>query len=160
MSNDPQVLVAPADGKIVGITYIPKADVDGYCYKVSIVTSFLNVYINRMPSAGTISQVYQMPNNHVLVHDPENGNTNEYTDVVVNADAHCQYKMRQIAGKYARRVVCWPQAGDTLATGQMYGMILFGSQFELLLPKNIRLIVGVGQHIRAGSTTIGYWTEC
>jgi len=159
MSNDPQVLVAPADGKIVGITYTPKADVDGYCYKISIVVSFLDTHVNRMPSAGTFTHVHHVPGSHVSLFNPENENTNEYTDVVVNAGAHCQYKMRQIAGKYVRRVVCWPQAGDTLTTGQMYGMILFGARFELFLPKNVRLIVGVGQHIRAGSTTIGYWAE-
>ena len=158
--SNPQALVAPADGKVVGIVYTPKADADGYCYKNSIVTSLLNAYVNRMPTAGTITHVHYMPSNHASVHNPENVNVNEFTDVVVDSGVHRQYKMRQIAGKYTRRIVCWPQAGDTLITGQIYGMILFGSRFELFLSKNVCLTIGVGQHIRAGSTTIGYWTEC
>jgi len=160
VDGDLRVLVAPADGKIVDIAYTPIEDVGDYYYKILIVTSPLNVYINRIPYAGTITFAHHVPGNCFSSFSSKDENINEYADIVVSADVHCQYKMRQVAGSCARRIACWPQVNDTLITGQIYGMMLFGGRFELFLPKKVRLVVGVGQHVRAGSTTIGYWAEC
>jgi phosphatidylserine decarboxylase len=46
--------------------------------------------------------------------------------------------------------------GDVLARGQRFGMIRFGSRVDLYLPLQTRLVVEIGQKVRAGETVLGY----
>lgn len=47
----------------------------------------------------------------------------------------------QVAGLLARRIVSWVTLGHNLAQGECYGMIKFGSSTELVLPKNVEILV-------------------
>ena len=151
VQRDPCTIVAPADGKILDISLI-EGEPEGYRYKVSFVTSFLDVYMNRLPYAGVFTHVKYTPSCRET-------SCREYMDINVCAPPRRSYKMRQIGGYYTRSVVCWPTEGDALGTGQTYGMILFGSYFELFLPKTVRFAVGAGQHVLAGTTVIAHWTQ-
>jgi len=152
-------IVAPADGKIVGIAYDPSCAFDGYYYKVSIVVSLFDVHINRAAASGEVASIQYVPGNHVMFCNPNRIKTHEYADVEIIGSKNHTYKIRQTAGTFARRVACWPKVGDTIKTGQIYGMVLFGSRVELFLPQAVRLSVGVGQHIKAGATTLGHWVD-
>ena len=41
----------------------------------------------------------------------------------------------QIAGVVARRIVCRAQPGDTLAAGERFGLIRFGSRTDCVMPR-------------------------
>jgi phosphatidylserine decarboxylase len=58
----------------------------------------------------------------------------------------------------ARRIVCWVQKGMSVATGERFGMIRFGSRLEVLMPLGATISVKLGDKVRAGETTIGYLT--
>jgi phosphatidylserine decarboxylase len=60
----------------------------------------------------------------------------------------------QIAGALARRIVCRRSRGDTLARGERYGLIMFGSRVDLYLPLDVVVRVAHGQRVRAGSTVV------
>lgn len=60
----------------------------------------------------------------------------------------------QIAGLVARRVLCYTQAGDTLARGQRYGFIRFGSRVDVYLPLDARPKVSIGDKVSASSTIL------
>ena len=60
----------------------------------------------------------------------------------------------QIAGILARRIVCWSKEGDNLDLGQKFGLIKFSSRTDLLMPKNVEIMVGIGDRVRGGETII------
>ena len=62
----------------------------------------------------------------------------------------------QIAGLIARRILSYVKSGDSVATGQRYGFIRFGSRLDLYLPIGTRLLVKLGQRVRSGSDLIGF----
>jgi len=62
----------------------------------------------------------------------------------------------QIAGLIARRIVCWIREGETLAKGERFGMIRFGSRVEVFLPADSRVVVRLNDKVRAGQTPLGY----
>ena len=55
--------------------------------------------------------------------------------------------VRQIAGLFARRIVCNLRPGEILERGQKFGMIKLGSRTELILPAEpgLELCVAVGR---------------
>jgi phosphatidylserine decarboxylase len=68
--------------------------------------------------------------------------------------------VKQISGVLARRIVCAAQPGATLARGEKYGMIKFGSRTELYVPveRCERVEVAVGQKVRGGETVLARLT--
>ncbi len=64
--------------------------------------------------------------------------------------------VKQIAGKYARRIVCYCREGDRVEQGQRIGLIQFGSGVEVHLPAGSVLRVALGERVTAGQTTLGF----
>jgi phosphatidylserine decarboxylase len=62
---------------------------------------------------------------------------------------------KQIAGVLARRIVCWKKPGDTVALGERFGMIKFGSRTDLILPASVEVLVKEGMHVKGGTSIIG-----
>jgi len=61
----------------------------------------------------------------------------------------------QIAGILARRIVCWKKVGDTVAKGELIGLIRFGSRVDVLFPAGTEVTVRAGARVLGGSTPIG-----
>ncbi len=64
----------------------------------------------------------------------------------------------QIAGLIARRILCYVKPGDTLARGQRYGFIRFGSRVDVYLPPDARPKVAVGDIVFATETVVAEFT--
>jgi phosphatidylserine decarboxylase len=60
----------------------------------------------------------------------------------------------QVAGLIARRILCYVKAGDTLARGQRYGFIRFGSRVDVYLPLTATPKVTVGEKVSATETIL------
>jgi phosphatidylserine decarboxylase len=81
---------------------------------------------------------------------------NEQNAFVLETEDRLKILLIQIAGFVARRIVCYAKAGDTLRMGEIFGLIRFGSRIDLYLPKGVRPVVRVGQHVKGGESIIGY----
>ena len=101
------------------------------------------------------------PGRFVSATRPESATKNENTWIALEEDLppHRRLTLRQISGAIARRIVCDLRPGETLARGQKFGMIKFGSRTELILPKtpNLNLEISVGDRVKAGATVLGKW---
>lgn len=154
--TDDTIIVCPADGKIVDISYDPQAKLAGqYHQKISIFMSPLDVHVNWIPISGTITQIEYVPGKFMMAFLPKSSLLNEHNDVVI---AHISGKtilVRQIAGTLARRIVCWAQPNDAVIAGQKYGMIKFSSRIDLFLPATATIEVTVGQRVYGGQTVLG-----
>ena len=60
----------------------------------------------------------------------------------------------QIAGLIARRILCYVKPGDSLARGQRYGFIRFGSRVDVYLPPTAVPKVAVGDVVHATETIL------
>jgi phosphatidylserine decarboxylase len=60
----------------------------------------------------------------------------------------------QIAGLIARRILCNVTEGQTVAAGERFGIIRFGSRTDLYLPVGTIPLVAIGQRMIGGETVI------
>ncbi len=151
---DANVLVCPADGRVVDVSYDPNGGFKGYHYKVSIFLSPLNVHVNWIPISGIIQKIEYVPGKFMMAFLPKSSELNEHNDVII-AHHDKTILVRQIAGTVARRIVCWAKQGQEVSAGQKYGMIKFSSRVDILLPKEVSLEVNVGQNVYGGKTVLG-----
>jgi phosphatidylserine decarboxylase len=72
------------------------------------------------------------------------------------APPHRRMVVRQIAGAYARRIVCALRPGEVVGRGEKIGMIKLGSRTELIVPDEpgLAVEVRVGDRVRAGSRVL------
>jgi len=61
---------------------------------------------------------------------------------------------RQIAGLIARRIICYKQAGDSVAAGERIGYIKFGSRVDVLFGPEWKVAVNVGDKVASGTSVL------
>ena len=153
---EPNLLLAPADGKIVSIDTLENHPyVGGRAVKISIFMSILNTHINRIPTSGTIDYVQYNPGKFFAAFKDKASQLNEQTEIGIISQAGYKIVVKQIAGFIARRIVCKLREGDTVSAGDRFGMICFGSRADLLVPADSDLQVHMGDHVKGGLTVIG-----
>jgi phosphatidylserine decarboxylase len=68
--------------------------------------------------------------------------------------------VRQLTGAIARRIYSDVKIGQVMGRGEKLGMICYGSGTEICIPKRLfRAEIRVGQHVAAGATLLGVWTD-
>jgi phosphatidylserine decarboxylase len=148
ISQDPKVIVSPADGKVVRVERV------GNVTQMSIFLSLFNVHVNRSPIAGRIESVDYRPGKFMAAFNPAASRENERNTVMVS-DGRINIVFSQIVGIAARRIVFWKKVGDTVAKGELVGLIRFGSRVDVLFPAGTEATVKVGDRIKGGSSQIG-----
>lgn len=141
-------IVSPADGKVIKIEKIKDPDV-GDSIKVSIFMSILDVHVNRMPIDGKILKIERVEGNFFPAYSEESEKNEK--NIILAETKIGKIKIIQIAGIFARRIVCYAKEGKNIAKGERIGMIKFGSRVDLILPKDkARLKIRVNDKLRAG----------
>jgi len=153
---DPKAVVSPADGRVLAIEAL-EADnlIRTPGRKISIFMSPLDVHVNRIPASGTVRRKTHLPGRFYVASRPKASLENERTEMILETDEGLTVGVVQIAGRLARRIICYPEPGDRCERGQRYGLIRFGSRVELLLPEAVSLCVREGDRIQGGSTVLG-----
>ena len=137
-------LTSPADGRVIAA--------DPERGAVSIYMSFLDVHVNRAPWTALVVSRRKRAGGHSLAGSP--AAVSNYSVYWELGTLIGKIEMRQIAGMFARRIVPYVDEGARIKKGQKIGLIRFGSRVELMLPPTVRLVVAVGDRVRAGETTI------
>jgi phosphatidylserine decarboxylase len=152
---DTSLVVSPADGKVMDIVEMENDDfVNEPCNKVIIFLSVFNVHINRSPIAGEIKcQQYTCGRFRPAYKDTV-GFENE-RHMIGLENENLRVTVTQIAGILARRIVSWVTLDDVLKKGERYGVIKFGSCTEIVMPKNVEIVVKKGDKVVGGETIIG-----
>ena len=142
------VMVAPADGKVVSVRELGPAET-----RVSIFLNIFDVHVNRTPIPGRITAVsYQKGKFLVASHEAASAE-NEQNTLIVEGNG-TRVLCRQIAGLIARRIVCYKHAGDSVAPAERIGYIKFGSRVDVLFGPEWRPAVKVGDRVAAGTTIV------
>lgn len=155
ITKNEKTVIAPADGKVVVIEETEETEyLKGRRKQISIFMSPVNVHVNRMPVAGSISFYRYHAGKYLVAWHPKSSTENERTTVVVKMKNGVEILFRQIAGALARRIKCYVQEGQTLDQGQEFGFIKFGSRVDIFLPLDAKVTVKIGDITKGGRTVI------
>ena len=147
-------IICPADGKVVVIEKVFEPEyLKRECIQVSVFMSPLNVHANRYPIAGTVSYMKYHPGLYLVAWHPKSSTENERTTVAVK-NSKTEILFRQIAGKVARRIMCYAKEGDTVIQGGEFGFIKFGSRVDVFMPLDAKITVQLNEVVRGGETVL------
>jgi phosphatidylserine decarboxylase len=154
--QDPNLLIAPADGRIVVIE--PTVENEYFHEKklqVSIFMSPFNVHANWYPIEGNVLVSEHQDGSHKGAWLPKSSTENERSLVVIETPNKVQLAVRQIAGAMARRIVTYAKPGSVAHRNEHFGFIKFGSRVDLYLPLDTEIYVAVGELVKGNETVIG-----
>ena len=147
-------IYAPCDGKVVVIEETEESEF----YKdkrlqISILMSPLNVHNNVYPIGGKVTYTKYHPGKFLVAWHPKTSTDNERNTIVVENDK-ISVLFRQIAGIVARRIISYPNVGDSATTSDEFGFIKFGSRVDVLLPIGTKVTTKLNQKVEGGITVI------
>ena len=154
---DEGLIVSPADGVISLIERAVPPEELGMgpeaLLRVSVFMNVFNCHVNRSPVAGRIDRIAYRPGAFINAELDKASDDNERNALAIET-THGIVGVVQIAGLIARRIVPFVKEGDTIGTGERFGLIRFGSRVDVYLPVGVIPLVGEGQTAFAGETVL------
>lgn len=143
-----------ADGRVVIIDKVTENEfIKGECIQVSVYMDFFNVHVNYWPIDGEVAYYKYHPGKYMLAYLPKASELNEHTSVAVKSQ-YGDVFFRQIAGTFARRIVCHAEKGNKIHKADECGIIKFGSRIDMFLPVDAEVKVKLGENVRGSETII------
>ena len=151
----PNEIVSPADGTVIAAELCEEPQFTRRtCWKISIFMTVLNVHVNRIPVTGTVRAVCYQEGKFFAANRLQASRSNEQNWLWLQTDVGNDIVVTQVAGWIARRIVCWPTAGDRVLGGERFGLIRFGSRLDLYVPESCRLRVKKGDRVIGGGSIV------
>jgi phosphatidylserine decarboxylase len=150
------VIISPADGEIIEIIECRAPIINKEMIKISIRLSIFDVHVQRSPIDGEMSAREYIHGMFLNLSNKKASVLNEQNRVLFEGKE--KVIVNQIAGFLTRRIVMFRDLGK-IKLAERYGMIMFGSQVDLYLPKNSVIKVAEFQKVKAGESLIGYFNE-
>ena len=147
-------VLSPADGRIVVVEKVRDPYLDRDALKISVFMNVFNVHSNRSPVDGTVVNRWYHAGSFLNAALPKASLENERNALHLRTASGQEVTCVQIAGLIARRIICYVDAGATLARGQRYGFIRFGSRVDVYLDPGARPRVAVGDVVAATETVL------
>ncbi|HYE51066.1 MAG TPA: phosphatidylserine decarboxylase [Azospirillaceae bacterium] len=152
------LMVAPADGTVHMITEaVPPPELglgEERLTRISIFLNVFNVHVNRVPVEGRIVAARYQPGKFLNASLDKASDLNERMSVHMTTADGRDIVFVQIAGLVARRILCYLKDGQSVQTGERFGLIRFGSRTDIYLPPGVSPLVAVGQTTIGGETVI------
>jgi len=173
--GDKNDIVSPADGRVIyikelekdqipvsikkkriaNISEITKTDIlEQPCYLIGIAMTLFDVHFNRAPIDGKIIMVKHTPGSDIGLNTPESTLVNERNTTVFEREDGVKAGVVQIAARWVNRCIVMSKEGQKLKRGDIFGKIRWGSQADLIIPRNCEIMVREGEQVYAGSTII------
>ncbi len=152
------LIVSPADGVVQKITkVVPPAEMelgDDERVRVSIFLNVFDVHVNRIPIEGSITRLHYHAGKFLNASLDKASEENERQAVKITMPDGDTLGVVQIAGLVARRILCDLTEGQSVRTGERFGIIRFGSRVDVYLPLSATPLVIEGQRAVGGETII------
>jgi len=147
-------MVSPSDGKVVQILDVDDSEI-GKAKQISIFLSVFNVHCQRVPLAGKVISSFYNPGKFLAAFNHKASMDNEQTAIVFETDSGSKYKVKQIAGLIARRILNYMEPEMVVEKGQRLGFIRFGSRVDIIVPSNFKINVSLGDIVEGNLSIIG-----
>jgi len=140
-------IVSAADGIVQAVTE------EGDRTRICVFMNVTDVHVNRMPLDGTFSRIGTSGSGYRPAYRPDaDQNVSRTYDLET---AYGTVQVVQITGIVARRLVSFVHERDARRRGDRFGMIVFGSRVDVLLPHSrLTPVVRPGDRVWAGRSTI------
>jgi phosphatidylserine decarboxylase len=175
ITSDPDEFVSPADGRVIYIKELEKGQIpvsvkkyrlaqiseitktsipEQPCYLIGIAMTLFDVHMNRAPIGGRVILVRHTPGDYLGLNKPESTVVNERNTIVIQREDGVMAAVVQIAARYVRRCIISAEEGETVEHGAIIGRIRWGSQADLIIPRNCEIMIREGEQVYAGKTVI------
>tara|TARA_B100001250_G_scaffold345094_1_gene314357 strand:- start:103 stop:759 length:657 start_codon:yes stop_codon:yes gene_type:complete len=149
-----QDFLSPADGRIVSIKDWDDPDI-GKSTKIAIFLSVFNVHRQWTPLNATVINSAYNPGRFFGAFKNKASEKNEQTSILFCNNNENFFKIKQIAGFVARRIVNHMNPDLNVAQGEKLGFIKFGSRVEIIVPISFDIKVKKGMKVKGCKTIIG-----
>ena len=171
----PNDIVSPADGRVIYIkelevsqmpvtikklriadlSEITKTDLlTRPCYLIGIAMTLFDVHMNRSPIEGKVTFIKHTPGTAIGLNTPSSTITNERNTVIIEREDGVRTGIVQIAARGVKRCIVTAAVGDRVERGEIIGKIRWGSQLDMIIPRDCEILVREGEQVHAGSTVI------
>ena len=157
--QDANVVLSPADGKIICIEPMEDPYQKIPSIKISVFMNVFNVHSNRSPVDGKVLDVQYVAGSFINADFDKASTENERNAIIMQLSSGQKISVVQIAGLIARRILCYTNIGAELSRGQRYGFIRFGSRVDIYLPITAKPLVSIGQNVSATETILARLEE-
>ena len=155
-----QVPVSIKKKRVASIQEITKTDIlEQPCYLIGIAMTLFDVHYNRAPIDGKIILVKHTSGSAIGLNTPESTLVNERNTTVFEREDGVKAGVVQIAARWVDRCIVTSKVGELLNRGDIFGKIRWGSQADLIIPRNCEIMVREGEQVFAGSTIIAKLLE-
>ena len=158
LPGDARAVLAPADGRVVAVGEIEGPD-GSKALRIGIFLSVFDVHVNRMPLAGRVVAMERTGSRYRAAFDPRAESENVRCALTLETASGARFRVVQITGLVARRIVCHPVVGEWVERGARYGLIRFGSRTDVVLPPGAQARVQRGERVRGGSSVLAVLGE-
>ena len=156
--NDNSDFLSPADGRIISIEDYDDEQL-GKSIKIAIFLSVLNVHRQWIPIRAKVIETTYNPGKFFGAFKNKASDKNEQTSIIFQDDKENIFKIKQIAGFVARRIVNHMDKNLDVNQGDKLGFIKFGSRVEIIVPANFKVKVRKGMKVRGCKTIIGNFSN-
>jgi phosphatidylserine decarboxylase len=148
-------IACPADGTVLSI----KTEEDPNSVVVRIFLSIFDVHVQRAPVTGKTGMIFYNQGTFLFADHPEaNKNERNLIQIFKDGDPAKYAHVEQLTGAIARRIECWAKPQDNIKQGDHLGMVRFGSQVAVYLPKDkVRIMVKEGQKVQGNVSVLALW---
>jgi phosphatidylserine decarboxylase len=159
--EDSSLVVAASDGKVLSVERVTEDRFSGdgssqEYLRIAVFLSLLDAHINRAPVAGNVVDYFLEDGGYAPAMTPDGEhNVAAYT---VLQTSRGRVAVVQRTGLLARRIVQRAPVGSTLARGERFGLIRFGSRTDVYLPAAaVEPLVAPDDRVLGGTTPIARW---
>ena len=150
-----RLVTSVADGKVVILEKVyEKEYLKQECIQLSVYMNFFDVHANFWPVDGRVDYYRYYPGKHFFAFKPKASEENEHSCVGIVTPQGRQVFFKQIAGGFARRIVCYGKSRGDARSGEQCGIIKFGSRIDIFLPLDAEIKVSLGDYVRACETVL------
>ncbi|MDR0401561.1 MAG: phosphatidylserine decarboxylase [Endomicrobium sp.] len=149
ITNGDNLIISPCSGTVLEICELEKNKI------VRVFLSVFDVHLQRSPVSGEVISIRHKNGKFLNAMSPYAHIVNEQNTIIIKNKSG-EYFVKQVAGIIARRCVSWVKPGDILKCGDKIGMIKFGSQVDLYMPKSVVINVKTGDKVIAGVTIFAF----
>ena len=152
--GDDSLVTSVADGKVVIVDRVyEKEFFKGDCIMISVYMDFFDVHANYWPISGEVCYYQYHPGRYLMAFLPKSSEKNEHSSTAVRNSRGTVF-FKQIAGTFARRIVCYSKEGLKVERGTQCGIIKFGSRIDIFLPLDAEVLVKEGEYTKASVTPL------
>tara|TARA_B110000495_G_scaffold189634_1_gene190889 strand:+ start:363 stop:1034 length:672 start_codon:yes stop_codon:yes gene_type:complete len=153
-NNNDIDFLSPADGTVLYIKDISDPDL-GEAKKIAIFLSFFNVHRQWVPCNSKVVNTHYNPGKYFIASKDKASLNNEQTSILFIDSNLNKFRIKQIAGFVARRIINHMKADLDVKKGQNLGFIKFGSRVEIIVPHDFTINIKKGDKVRGCKTIVG-----